>query len=126
MTTPNQLSNNILRSSIITSNNQLNQPNQLNQQNQPNYIKPVEITDVLLSYKKKYNNFNIICSIIALIISWNCNKNNPFYLKSLYGIIAILLSYWYILFYLIYYVLLKKDCKDDPVIEIKFKNLLKK
>ena len=77
--------------------------------------KAREITEVLYHYKKKYSNFNIICSIIAAILSWYCNKNNPIYVKILYVLIALLLSYWYLIFYLIYYVFLNNSCSDEII-----------
>ena len=85
--------------------------------------KAEEITEVLYQYKKKYNNFNIICSIIALILSWNCNKEYPIYIKLLYGLIALLLSYWYLIFYVIYYIYLHKKCSDEIAFDINFKDI---
>jgi len=78
-----------------------------------NTNKAIQITEVLTEYKKKYSRLNILCSIIALILSLNCNKESPIYFKLLYGLIAVILSYWYLLFYLIYYILLNKKYSDD-------------
>jgi hypothetical protein len=85
--------------------------------------KAEEITEVIYQYKKKYNNFNIICSIIALILSWNCNKGSSIYLKLLYSIVAIILSYWYLLFYLVYYIYLNKNCSDEITFDITFNDI---
>ena len=85
--------------------------------------KAEEITEVFYEYKKKYNNINIICSIIAFIFSWNCNKESPIYLKVLYCLIAIILSYWYLLFYLVYYIFLNKKCSDEITFDIDFKDI---
>ena len=72
---------------------------------------------------KKYNNFNIICSIIAFILSWNCNKESSIYLKLLYSLIAIILSYWYLLFYLVYYIYLNKNCSNEITFDITFNDI---
>jgi hypothetical protein len=117
-----QLSNkNKVITTIIKSNikSNINQDQSTNE----NKIQPEEITQVIYTYGKKYNNFTIICSIIAVILSIKCNHNSPIYLKLLYGIIAILLSYWYILFYLIYYIFLKKSCSDDITFDFNLNDL---
>jgi hypothetical protein len=85
--------------------------------------KAKEITEVIAEYKKKYSNIYVICSIIALILSWNCNKGTPIYLKILYSLIAIILSYWYLLFYLVYYIYLNKNCSDEITFDINFNNI---
>ena len=92
--------------------------------------KAEEITEVIYEYKKKYNNIYILSSIIALILSWNCNKDYPIYLKILYALIAVILSYWYLLFYLVYYIYLNKKCSDEITFnfdfnfkDINFKNI---
>ena len=85
-------------------------------------VKGEEITEVIVKYKNKYNNLYAIRAIIAFILSWLCNKEQPFYLKLLYGIIALILSYWYLLFYFIYYIYLNKNCSDEITIDNIFKN----
>jgi hypothetical protein len=83
----------------------------------------VEITMILNNYKNKYNNIYVTCAIIAVILSWNCNKENTFIYKILYSIIAIILSYWYLLFYLIYYVILQNNCSNEITFNINLSDI---
>ena len=85
-----------------------------------------EITNVIYGYGKKYSNFNIVCSIIGAIISWNCNENRSMSYKILYSLVAILLSYWYLLFYAIYYIVLKNKCSDEITFNYNFNDIKNK
>ena len=54
---------------------------------------------------------NLTLAIIAGYLCWNCNKNEPAWLKILYTIIAVIFSGFYMLYYLIYRVIINVPCK---------------
>ena len=103
-------SNKTAKAVVITSNTN-NPSSEIHSE-----IKAEEITDVLIKYSKSYNNFTTVCSIIAFILSWRCNNEKPLFEKILYGIIALLLSWRYLIFYFIYYSYMENDCKNDIVL----------
>ena len=52
----------------------------------------------------------VILSIISFGLTWDCSKNSNVFLKLIYGIIAIIFSEFYILYYAIYRICMGNKC----------------
>ena len=54
--------------------------------------------------------FEIIIILVAIYLSWNCNKSQPPLVRIIISILAAIFSGIYILFYVIYYNILNAQC----------------
>tara|TARA_B110000971_G_scaffold74459_1_gene76399 strand:- start:2328 stop:2591 length:264 start_codon:yes stop_codon:yes gene_type:complete len=52
----------------------------------------------------------IILSVIAIYLSWDCNKNSGIFMKIILAIVAFLFSEIYILYYAVYRVFMGNSC----------------
>jgi len=52
----------------------------------------------------------IILSVIAIYLSWDCNKNSGIFMKIILAIVAFLFSEIYILYYAVYRVFMGNNC----------------
>jgi hypothetical protein len=58
----------------------------------------------------------IFSSICASILSWKCNSNESFFMRSLYAIFAYIFSFFYILYYIIYRIIFNKNCNSENIL----------
>jgi len=62
------------------------------------------------SSKMIYVVIHLIIGVVAVYLSWNCNHTETTLMKVLYAFFAYIFSGFYIIYYLIYHVAMKKQC----------------
>lgn len=50
--------------------------------------------------------------ILAIYFSWTCNRNETFFMRMIYLIIAHFFSFYYVLFYIGYHYILREPCSQ--------------
>ena len=79
-------------------------------------LKPInsneEDREAVLNKLKLYAivTIKVVLSIIALGLTWDCNKNNNVFLKIIFAFMAIVFSEIYILYYAIYRICMGNKC----------------
>ncbi len=53
---------------------------------------------------------HLIIGVVAIYLSWNCNHSETTLMRVLYALVAYVFSIFFIVYYLIYHVAMKKEC----------------
>lgn len=65
------------------------------------------------------NFIQILVSILAAVLSWQCNKNQPIFLRIVYALIAAIFGWVYLIYYAFVHVNIKRsDGISKPLFDV--------